>query len=101
MRNFLSLIFPFFSLVSSFFSRFFSTLPEVYALSKKEFLMNMKALINDEKQWDYVVKDAVVDAFDTIDTADDGSIGIVELCRWLEVGRSGIASRRSSVRRPP
>ena len=71
------------------------------ALSKKEFLMNMKALINDEKLWDYVVKDAVVDAFDTIDTADDGSIGIVELCRWLEVGRSGIASRRASVRRPP
>ena len=42
------------------------------ALSKKEFLMNMKALINDEKMWDYVVKDAVVDAFDTIDTADEG-----------------------------
>ena len=71
------------------------------ALSKKEFLKSMKALINDEKQWDFVVKDAAVDAFDTIDTADDGSVGVVELCRWLEVGPTGIAGRGPPSRRPP
>lgn len=57
---------------------------EDFLISKTEFLTQLKALVADEKLWYSEVRGAVTDAFDTIDSADDGAISVVELSAWLE-----------------
>lgn len=58
--------------------------------------MGMKALVNNEKLWYSEVRSAVTDAFETIDSADDGTISIAELCEWLEDEDGILPSRREA-----
>lgn len=53
-------------------------------ISKREFLQGMKKLIDNEKLWYTELRGAVTDAFETIDSADDGTVSIAELCAWLD-----------------
>jgi len=55
-------------------------------ISRKEFLQSMKTLVGDDRLWYSKVRGAATDAFDSIDATNDGSIGVTELCRWLEGG---------------
>ena len=53
-------------------------------MSRSEFCSNLKKLVDDEALWYSQVRGAAFEAFDTIDSADDGSISVVELCQWLD-----------------
>ena len=44
----------------------------------------LQSLVGNDKLYYSEVRGAAVDAFETIDSADDNSISIVELCLWLD-----------------
>ena len=75
-------------------------------LSKKEYLVMMKALVGNEDAWRGGAKDAALDTFENL-SGKDKSMDIEELVRWLPEAQGKLASstgsrgsqrRRSSLR---
>lgn len=53
-------------------------------ISRKEFLVNMRNLVNDDDSWYRTIRAAVTQAFNTIDSGRDGVLSLDEITCWLE-----------------
>ena len=57
-------------------------------ISRKEMLMHMKRIVNNEAIWYSKVRPAVKEAFDEINTDEpygrNATISLVEFCKWLD-----------------
>lgn len=67
-------------------------------VGKREFLRNLKAMLNDDALWYSKVRGAATEAFLLIDSGGDGELSIDELCKWLQGSPASESSAPRSAR---